>query len=61
MEAGAWQGGAHLATLRLAQAKVNDGAWHHVELELRGGPGHDPSATLLLLTLDYGRHQVQGN
>ncbi|RLV95342.1 hypothetical protein DV515_00012856 [Chloebia gouldiae] len=58
VEAGAWQGGACLATLRLPQAKVNDGAWHHVELELRRGPGRNPSATLLLLTLDYGRHQV---
>uniref|UniRef100_A0A8C3VC10 Cadherin EGF LAG seven-pass G-type receptor 2 n=1 Tax=Catharus ustulatus TaxID=91951 RepID=A0A8C3VC10_CATUS len=55
VEAGAWQAGARLATLRLPQAKVNDGAWHHVELELRGSPGRNPSATLLLLTLDYGR------
>ncbi|OWK50438.1 Cadherin EGF LAG seven-pass G-type receptor 2 [Lonchura striata] len=61
VEAGAWQEGSRLATLRLPQAKVNDGAWHHVELELRGGPGHSPSATLLLLTLDYGRHQVVGD
>ncbi|XP_064589329.1 cadherin EGF LAG seven-pass G-type receptor 2 isoform X4 [Zonotrichia leucophrys gambelii] len=61
VEAGAWQGGARLASLRLPQAKVNDGAWHHVELELRGGPGHNPSATHLLLTLDYGRHQAVGN
>ncbi|KAL9824656.1 cadherin EGF LAG seven-pass G-type receptor 2-like [Geothlypis trichas] len=61
VEAGAWQGGARLATLRLPQTKVNDGAWHHVELELRGGPGHSPSATLLLLTLDYGRHQAVGD
>uniref|UniRef100_A0A8C5T0W3 Cadherin EGF LAG seven-pass G-type receptor 2 n=1 Tax=Malurus cyaneus samueli TaxID=2593467 RepID=A0A8C5T0W3_9PASS len=61
VEAGAWQGGARLATLRLSQAKVDDGAWHHVELELRGGPSRDPSATLLLLNLDYGRHQVVGD
>ncbi|XP_063274457.1 cadherin EGF LAG seven-pass G-type receptor 2 isoform X5 [Prinia subflava] len=62
VEAGAWQGGARLATLRLPQAKVNDGAWHHVELELRGGSGLNPSATLLLLlNLDYGRHQVVGD
>uniref|UniRef100_A0A8C3VB33 Cadherin EGF LAG seven-pass G-type receptor 2 n=1 Tax=Catharus ustulatus TaxID=91951 RepID=A0A8C3VB33_CATUS len=61
VEAGAWQAGARLATLRLPQAKVNDGAWHHVELELRGSPGRNPSATLLLLTLDYGRHQVVGD
>uniref|UniRef100_A0A674HIM0 Cadherin EGF LAG seven-pass G-type receptor 2 n=1 Tax=Taeniopygia guttata TaxID=59729 RepID=A0A674HIM0_TAEGU len=61
VEAGAWQGGARLATLRLPQAKVNDGAWHHMELELRGGPGRSPSATLLLLTLDYGRYQVVGD
>uniref|UniRef100_A0A8C3MWR5 Uncharacterized protein n=1 Tax=Geospiza parvula TaxID=87175 RepID=A0A8C3MWR5_GEOPR len=53
--------GTRLATLRLPQAKVNDGAWHHVELELRGRPGHNPSATLLLLTLDYGRHQAVGD
>uniref|UniRef100_A0A8C3V7T7 Cadherin EGF LAG seven-pass G-type receptor 2 n=1 Tax=Catharus ustulatus TaxID=91951 RepID=A0A8C3V7T7_CATUS len=57
VEAGAWQAGARLATLRLPQAKVNDGAWHHVELELRGSPGRNPSATLLLLTLDYGTHR----
>ncbi|KAI1230842.1 Cadherin EGF LAG seven-pass G-type receptor 2, partial [Lamprotornis superbus] len=61
VEAAAWQGGARLATLHLPQAKVNDGAWHHVELELRGGPGRSPSATLLLLTLDYGRHQAVGD
>ncbi|XP_017691028.1 PREDICTED: cadherin EGF LAG seven-pass G-type receptor 2 isoform X1 [Lepidothrix coronata] len=62
LEVGAWQGGARLAVLRLPQAKVDDGAWHHVELELRGGgPGRDPPATLLLLTLDYGRHQVVGD
>ncbi|RMB99528.1 hypothetical protein DUI87_24265 [Hirundo rustica rustica] len=39
------------------EAKVNDGAWHHVELELREGPRRNPSTILLLLTLDYGRHQ----
>ncbi|KAL2295568.1 hypothetical protein Nmel_017983 [Mimus melanotis] len=61
VEAAAWQGEARLATLRLPQVKVNDGAWHHVELELREGPGRSPSATLLLLTLDYGRHQAVGN
>ncbi|XP_058711892.1 cadherin EGF LAG seven-pass G-type receptor 2 isoform X2 [Poecile atricapillus] len=61
VEAGAWQGETRLATLRLPQAKVNDGAWHHVELELRGGSGRSPPTTLLLLTLDYGRHQAVGN
>uniref|UniRef100_A0A8C3RDC2 Cadherin EGF LAG seven-pass G-type receptor 2 n=1 Tax=Cyanoderma ruficeps TaxID=181631 RepID=A0A8C3RDC2_9PASS len=61
VEAGAWQGGDRLATLHLPQAKVNDGAWHHVQLELQGGPRHNPSATLLLLTLDYGRHQAMGD
>ncbi|XP_065710360.1 cadherin EGF LAG seven-pass G-type receptor 2 isoform X2 [Patagioenas fasciata] len=57
-EAELWQGGARLARLRLPQAKVNDGDWHHLTLELRGGPGRTPHSTLLLLTLDYGRHQA---
>ncbi|KAM6289159.1 LOW QUALITY PROTEIN: cadherin EGF LAG seven-pass G-type receptor 2-like, partial [Aegotheles albertisi] len=59
VEAGVWGGGSRLAWLRLPQAKVTDGTWHHLALELRGGPpGHDPPATAVLLTLDYGRHQA---
>uniref|UniRef100_A0A8B9ZKR2 Cadherin EGF LAG seven-pass G-type receptor 2 n=1 Tax=Anas platyrhynchos TaxID=8839 RepID=A0A8B9ZKR2_ANAPL len=38
-EAGVWQGGSRLAWLRLPHARVNDGAWHHLQLELRGAPG----------------------
>ncbi|CAM9832954.1 unnamed protein product [Bubo scandiacus] len=56
-EAGVWQGGSRLAWLRLPHAKVNDGDWHHLQLELRGPPA-GPPATLLLLALDYGRHQA---
>lgn len=55
-----WQGGSRLALLRLPHARVNDGAWHHLQLELRGDPGRAPPTTLLLLALDYGRHQVWG-
>uniref|UniRef100_A0A8C3RDR0 Cadherin EGF LAG seven-pass G-type receptor 2 n=1 Tax=Cyanoderma ruficeps TaxID=181631 RepID=A0A8C3RDR0_9PASS len=45
----------------VGEGSINDGAWHHVQLELQGGPRHNPSATLLLLTLDYGRHQAMGD
>ncbi|XP_072211900.1 cadherin EGF LAG seven-pass G-type receptor 2 isoform X1 [Excalfactoria chinensis] len=58
VEAGMWQGGSRLALLRLPHARVNDGAWHHLQLELRGDPGRAPPITLLLLALDYGRHQA---
>uniref|UniRef100_A0A8C2T9U6 Cadherin EGF LAG seven-pass G-type receptor 2 n=1 Tax=Coturnix japonica TaxID=93934 RepID=A0A8C2T9U6_COTJA len=58
VEAGMWQGGSRLALLRLPHARVNDGAWHHIQLELRGDPGRAPPITLLLLALDYGRHQA---
>ncbi|XP_054660054.1 cadherin EGF LAG seven-pass G-type receptor 2 isoform X3 [Grus americana] len=58
-EADVWQGGSRLAWLRLPHAKVNDGDWHHLQLELRGAPGRTPTTTLLLLlALDYGRHQA---
>ncbi|XP_061869715.1 cadherin EGF LAG seven-pass G-type receptor 2 [Colius striatus] len=56
--AGVWQEGSRLSWLRLPHARVSDGAWHHLQLELRAAPGRAPPATLLLLTLDYGRQQA---
>ncbi|XP_074833686.1 cadherin EGF LAG seven-pass G-type receptor 2 isoform X2 [Carettochelys insculpta] len=46
-------------TLRLPQAKVNDGDWHHLRLELRRGRAGTGAGGLALLALDYGQHQVQ--
>ncbi|KAG6928014.1 cadherin EGF LAG seven-pass G-type receptor 2, partial [Chelydra serpentina] len=45
-------------TLRLHQVKVNDGDWHHLQLELRRGRESVEAEGLAVLALDYGLHQV---
>ncbi|XP_075766558.1 cadherin EGF LAG seven-pass G-type receptor 2 isoform X2 [Pelodiscus sinensis] len=45
-------------TLQLHQVKVNDGDWHHVQLELRRGRGSAEAGGEAVLALDYGQHQV---
>ncbi|XP_044871039.1 cadherin EGF LAG seven-pass G-type receptor 2 [Mauremys mutica] len=44
--------------LRLHQVKVNDGDWHHLQLELRRGRESTEAEGLAVLALDYGLHQV---
>ncbi|XP_053882803.1 cadherin EGF LAG seven-pass G-type receptor 2 isoform X1 [Malaclemys terrapin pileata] len=44
--------------LRLHQVKVNDGDWHHLQLELRHGRESAEAGGLAVLALDYGLHQV---
>ncbi|XP_039393669.1 cadherin EGF LAG seven-pass G-type receptor 2 isoform X2 [Mauremys reevesii] len=44
--------------LRLHQVKVNDGDWHHLQLELRRGRESTEAKGLAVLALDYGLHQV---
>uniref|UniRef100_A0A674K493 Cadherin EGF LAG seven-pass G-type receptor 2 n=1 Tax=Terrapene triunguis TaxID=2587831 RepID=A0A674K493_9SAUR len=40
--------------------KVNDGDWHHLQLELRRGQESAEAEGLAVLALDYGLHQVRG-
>ncbi|TFK00729.1 izumo sperm-egg fusion protein 3 [Platysternon megacephalum] len=44
--------------LQLHQVKVNDGDWHHLQLELRHGRESAEAEGLAVLALDYGLHQV---
>uniref|UniRef100_A0A8C8VMJ4 Cadherin EGF LAG seven-pass G-type receptor 2 n=1 Tax=Pelusios castaneus TaxID=367368 RepID=A0A8C8VMJ4_9SAUR len=44
--------------LQLHQVKLNDGDWHHLQLELRRGRESAGAESLALMTLDYGLHQV---
>ncbi|CAM2107537.1 unnamed protein product [Caretta caretta] len=44
--------------LQLRQVKVNDGGWHHLQLELRPGRESAEAEGLAVLSLDYGLHQV---
>uniref|UniRef100_A0A8C4W938 Cadherin EGF LAG seven-pass G-type receptor 2 n=1 Tax=Gopherus evgoodei TaxID=1825980 RepID=A0A8C4W938_9SAUR len=44
--------------LRLHQVKVNDGDWHHLQLELRRR--RESTEVEAVLALDYGLHQVRG-
>nr|XP_033773923.1 cadherin EGF LAG seven-pass G-type receptor 2 isoform X1 [Geotrypetes seraphini] len=50
--------GSRIVSLLLDQVKVNDGDWHHVQLELQSGTEGQDSHSLAVLSFDYGLHQV---
>ncbi|XP_019369272.1 PREDICTED: cadherin EGF LAG seven-pass G-type receptor 2, partial [Gavialis gangeticus] len=49
---------SRVSMLRLHQVKVNDGDWHHLQLELRSSKDSQESRCLAVMALDYGLHQV---
>ncbi|XP_029430115.1 cadherin EGF LAG seven-pass G-type receptor 2 [Rhinatrema bivittatum] len=50
--------GSPVATLLLHQVKVNDGDWHHVQLELQSSREGQEEQGLAVMSFDYGLHQV---
>lgn len=50
---------SRVSVLRLHQVKVNDGDWHHLQLELRSSKDSQESRCLAVMALDYGLHQVR--
>lgn len=48
-----------VSALRLHQVKVNDGDWHHLQLELRSNRNSPEAQYLAIMTFDYGLQQVQ--
>lgn len=48
-----------ISALRLHQVKVNDGDWHHLQLELHSSWDNPEAQWLAIMAFDYGLHQVQ--
>lgn len=47
-----------VSALRLHQVKVNDGDWHHLQLELHNSRDSPEAQCLAIMAFDYGIHQV---
>ncbi|KAF7254507.1 Cadherin EGF LAG seven-pass G-type receptor 2 [Varanus komodoensis] len=52
---------SQVSSLRLHQVKVNDGDWHHLQLELRSSRDNPEAQCLAIMVFDYGLHQVVAN
>ncbi|XP_038612021.1 cadherin EGF LAG seven-pass G-type receptor 1 [Tachyglossus aculeatus] len=52
-----FQGLKLVATLQLTQARVNDGEWHHLLIELKSAKDGKDIKYLAVMSLDYGMHQ----
>ncbi|XP_069046547.1 cadherin EGF LAG seven-pass G-type receptor 2 isoform X2 [Lepisosteus oculatus] len=50
------QGGDVVTTLQMDEVKVNDGDWHHLQLELRGVHVGEELQHHAILSFDYGLH-----
>nr|XP_014351913.1 PREDICTED: cadherin EGF LAG seven-pass G-type receptor 2 [Latimeria chalumnae] len=47
-----------ISALKLDQVKVNDGDWHHLQVEMRSNKGSQQPRYLALMSFDYGLHQA---
>ncbi|KAM6454465.1 cadherin EGF LAG seven-pass G-type receptor 2 isoform 4-T4 [Liasis olivaceus] len=52
---------SQISALRLHQVKVNDGDWHHLQLELHSSWDNPEAQCLAIMAFDYGLHQVVAN
>ncbi|XP_053103347.1 cadherin EGF LAG seven-pass G-type receptor 2 isoform X2 [Hemicordylus capensis] len=52
---------SQISALRVHQVKVNDGDWHHLQLELHNSRDNPEAQCLAIMTFDYGLHQVVAN
>lgn len=50
---------SQVSGMRLHQVKVNDGDWHHLQLELHNSKDDPDVQCLAVMTFDYGLHQVR--
>ena len=55
-----YRANSRVSALRLHQVKVNDGDWHHMQLELRSSRDNPEAQCLATMAFDYGLHQVWG-
>ncbi|XP_077190373.1 cadherin EGF LAG seven-pass G-type receptor 2 isoform X2 [Paroedura picta] len=56
-----YRASSQVSALRLHQVKVNDGDWHHLQLELHNSRDSPEAKCLAMMAFDYGLHQVVAN
>ncbi|KAL8168510.1 UNVERIFIED_CONTAM: Cadherin EGF LAG seven-pass G-type receptor 2 [Gekko kuhli] len=56
-----YRANSQVSALRLHQVKVNDGDWHHLQLELHNSRDSPEAQCIAIMAFDYGIHQVVAN
>ncbi|XP_060087564.1 cadherin EGF LAG seven-pass G-type receptor 2 isoform X2 [Heteronotia binoei] len=56
-----YRASSQVSALRLHQVKVNDGDWHHLQLELHNSRDSPEAQCVAIMAFDYGMHQVVTN
>ncbi|XP_072134760.1 cadherin EGF LAG seven-pass G-type receptor 2 isoform X3 [Mobula birostris] len=53
-----YRSSSQVTALTMEQLKVNDGDWHHLQLELRSSKNGKETKYTVLMSIDYGHHQT---